>query len=119
MCCPRGTTPRRPPISTSWTRAYGPVRSVVTPWGGHRRRGGRQDAGRGVRDARVLPRRGRLPGPLPGLAGGVRGGRRRVLRREGVPVPRRGALAERGGAQPRRVLRRGAGHRAGRRDAGR
>ena len=39
-------------------------------------------------------------------------GRRRLLRREGVPVPGRRALAARGGAEPRRLLRRRAGHRA-------
>ena len=37
---------------------------------------------------------------------------RRVLRRQGLPLQGRGALAARGGAQPRRVLRHRARHRA-------
>ena len=58
-----------------------------------------------ARLAGVRPRRGRLPRPCPRLPRRVRG-LRRLLRRQGVPLYDGRAMDRRGGAQPRRLLRR-------------
>ena len=63
------------------------------------------DARRRARLPGVRPRRGRLPGPGPGLPRRVRGVRR-LLRRQGLPLHDDGPLGRRGGAEPRRLLRR-------------
>ena len=75
-------------------------------------------AGRRARHAGAVPRRGRPARPGPRLHRGLRR-RRRLLRRQGVPVHHGRALDRRGGARPRRLHRRRAGRRAGRRLPGR
>ena len=72
------------------------------------RRRARHRPGRGVRYADLRDRRGRLPGTGPRVPRGVRG-RRRLLRRQGVPVGHERALDRRGGTLPRRLFRRRAG----------
>ena len=75
--------------------------------------------------AGIRPRRGRLPRARPGLPrrsprrSPRSGGRRRLLRRQGVPVHRRRPLGRRGGPAPRRLHRRRARRRAARRLPGR
>ena len=113
------------PAGPSWLRAPADVNApgpaaVVVDRAQERRRRPRGRRGRPARPGRrarlpgVRPRRGRLPGPRPRLPRGVRG-LRRLLRRQGVPVHDGRALGRRGGALPRRLLRR----RADRRAAGR
>ena len=71
---------------------------------------GRRRPRRRARHPGVRPRRGRLPRPRPRLPRRVRR-LRRLLRRQGVPLHRRRALGRRGGALPRRLLRRRADRR--------
>ncbi len=72
------------------------------------------DARRRARLPGVRPRRGGLPRPGPGVPGRVRGVRR-LLRRQGLPLHDDGPLGRRGGAEPRRLLRRRADRRRARR----
>ena len=69
-------------------------------------RGGRAGPGRRVRHPAVRLRRGGRPVALPRVPGGVRPGRAGVLRGQGVLLPGRAALGERGGPRRRRVHRR-------------
>ena len=113
----------------AWLRTPGDVNALVPQlWPrnvtrGAGRRAGRRRADvtrprRRVRHPGVRPGRGRLPRALPGLPGRLRR-RRRLLRRQGVPVPGGRPDDRRGGAEPRRLLRRRAGHGAvGRHAAG-
>ena len=78
------------------------------------RRGRRARPRPRARHPGVRPRRGRLPRPLPRLARGLRG-RRRLLRRQGLPLHGGRPLGRRGGAVARRVHRRRARRRAARR----
>ena len=77
-----------------------------------RRRGRRRQPGRGARHGCLRARRGRLPLSRSRVPSRLRdrvrgtGRRRRVLRRQGLPLHRRRAVGRRRGPVPRRVHRR-------------
>ncbi|GMA88597.1 hypothetical protein GCM10025868_38470 [Angustibacter aerolatus] len=121
-------------LGPSWLRAPADVNALLPqvvrgrPSRGRRRavggRSRRRVAGGRARHARLRRRRGGLPGAGPGVPHRVRRRlppavrrRRRLLRRQGVPLHRGRPLDRRRGAEPRHLQRRRARRRPARRRA--